>query len=266
MNTFVANSVNLLGSALIGLTIVGTMQTADAASENAPLGNLKCLDIKSQELDFTGARKPGHNPTALSRCQGCPVIEGAPLTALMPLSNDGATAQTNPNLWFYAPYGASEVVGGEFRILEYDANSRRVNTLERRTFQLPSENPGFVSIPWPEAASLTTVGDEYYWSFVIYCGSAGVPSAVQFVNGWVRRVDAPVELATQLGENASPVDVLLAEHHIWLDAVDALASLRAIAPTDDELQARWRNLMTAKGIALETLPDSTFAGHVLLEE
>lgn len=261
----IPDPVSLFGLFLTGSTMVGAVATNPTPSA-ASLGAIKCLDIKSVDLDFAGARKPGQNPTSLSRCVGCPVSAGSPLTAVMPLSNDGTTAQTHPTLWFYVPYGADEVIGGEFRILAYDATSSRVNTLERQAFQLPSANPGFISMPWPEAVSLTTVGDEYYWSFVIYCDSDGAPSAVQFVNGWVRRVDVPVELATQISEDAAPIDLLLAEQHIWLDAVDALASLRVIASTDSELQARWRNLMTAKGVALANLPDDTFAGQVLLAE
>ncbi|MEO1093884.1 MAG: DUF928 domain-containing protein [Cyanobacteria bacterium J06638_28] len=261
----ILDPVSLFGLLLAGSTGVEALAT-NPTPPAASLDAVKCLEIKSADLDFTGARKPGQNPAPLSRCLGCPVSGGPPLTAVMPLSNDGTTAQTHPNLWFYVPYGADEVIGGEFRILEYDATSSRVNTLERQAFQLPSENPGFVSMPWPETASLTTVDDAYYWSLVIYCGNDGIPSTVQFVNGWVRRVDVPVELATQMGGNAAPLDLLLAENHIWIDAVDALASLRVIAPTDSDLQARWRNLMTAKGVALANLPDDTFAGPVLLAE
>ena len=159
------------------------------------------------------------------------------LMPLTPSDSFSATASNSPTFFWYVPKTAARTA--EFALL--DANDR---TLYRTTLNLPG-NAGIVSFSLPSsvAASILTVGNDYYWQLSILC-DPNQPSINPFVEGVIQRVKPAAALANQL-KKASPRDraSLYATHGIWQDAIATLAQERCTHPQDQSLVTSWTQLL-----------------------
>ena len=185
---------------------------------------------------------------------------GMPLTALVPTSNLGLTASSNPTFWFYVPYKPDDVLSGEFSLQDVENNE-----VYRTPFKLTG-TPGIVSISLPDTKAPLEIGKRYRWYFKIYCPfqESSAPSTPAFVQGWVQRVslnDINPNLESQLKAGKTPLNriALYAENGIWHESLTGLAELRRTSPRDVSLDD-WAELLRAVG--LERLVQEPLTGPV----
>lgn len=204
------------------------------------------------DFDFSGDGRSGHRNGGGSRSD-CPSVD-APLTALMPASNWGATVAASPEFWVYVPYTPEQVPVGEFVLQDADRND-----LYRAAFQLP-ETPGLVAITLPETAPELPLEQSHRWYVSLYCDADQASSPV-FVQGWVERKRAVAGLEAQLAAADRPAYRVYAENGLWFDAIATLAEQRQ-EPVSPSLAADWEQLLSANGVDLD-LPDNLpFSGPV----
>lgn len=163
-----------------------------------------------------------------------------PLTALVPDTNLGLTLDANPTLWFYIPYASPQDYETEFVLIDTEEND-----IYKQNFLLPEE-PGIVGIQIPEQVALEA-GASYRWVISIQC-NPGNRSGDATVNGWIQRVDQ--ELDDQLASATLEDQLLLySENDLWYEILTTLAQLRRDQPNDAEIEAAWRELLTASGFS-----------------
>jgi len=239
---FAFSRKNILALTLIALNYFSFSQ---------PLGANPSSDLgaKGKDLDFGDDGRPGRQTSGGSR-GSCPK-KSIDLTALMPYSNMGKTAQDRPTFWVYVPYTNQEIAQGEFAIQYADRSD-----LYRAPFQLLN-TPGFVQVTLPPSVPALAKNHTYRWYFKLYCKSdvsesKPLPSPT-FVQGWIERVEPPTGNSSYW---------LYAENKIWYDAIASLANLRLKNPQDPLLANDWRVLLRAKGVNLDFGAPDTFVGSV----
>ena len=159
------------------------------------------------------------------------------LMPLTPSDSFSATVSNSPTFFWYVPKTAAQTA--EFALL--DENDR---TLYKATLNLPGEaSVVSFSLPTSIAASVLTVGKDYYWQFSILC-DPNQPSINPFVEGVVQRVKPLAALTSQL-KKASPRDraTLYATNGLWQDAIATLAQERCTHPQDQTLVTSWIQLL-----------------------
>ena len=191
----------------------------------------------------SGNRQPGGSLGGPSVCPQ----KAQPLTAITPENVHGKTMADAPTFWFYMPYTAAEVPGGEFSILTWDEEQYIYET----AFTLPDQ-PGFVSITLPaaEAASLQA-GQYYHWYLNLHCASTAEAKTTLNIDGWIERIAATPEREQQI---VSP--------DIWYDAIDYLAGQLQTASTDG-LGQLWTYLL--ESVELDELTQEPVVGPVLID-
>jgi hypothetical protein len=201
----------------------------------------------SETLDFSATGRPGQQTAGESRggCGNGNVME--PIKAILPASNSGSTVMSHPHVWVYFPTTATAtevefVVQDEGRRDIWRSRSPLNSTAEYQRFSLPTTEPPL------------HIGQWYRWYVKIYCHDQ-VASA-QYVQGWINRVPLTSQLHLELQENLPQKDYLTySNHHLWYDATDELLSSYQSNPKSLALEQDWQNLIRAKGVQLEELPN-----------
>lgn len=159
----------------------------------------------------------------------------------------GLTNLEHPYLLFFVPYKMSSIANMEF-VLKDETNNKS-QTLYRN-FVTPPESPGIVKVDLPASVTPLQVGKMYRWFFKVKvkCNSQQ-PTTLDYVEGWVQRVNQDLALTEQL-KQATPQQkvVLYAENGIWYDALMTLAELRFANPNDATLLTKWTSLLNSVGL------------------
>lgn len=246
----------------LALMLMGTVFSGAALAQS---GN-SATSFFSDVLRRVGSifAPPGRIGTPTGRSAGgsgrgkqCPSVD-QPLTALVPVlsvERDGSavqseaesaiastyvwgtTLESNPTLWFYVPYQASEAVSSaKFMLLDAEKHPVLVQPIAIAL----SETPGVIGFRIPHALETDRL---YNWYFSIVC-DADRPSRNAGVRGWIQRVEPNVMLTAALEQTApAKRHVVYAESGIWYDAVTALAENRRRNPQDAASQVDWAGLL-----------------------
>jgi hypothetical protein len=152
------------------------------------------------------------------------------------------TLSEQPTLWFYIPYTSTEVQSIEFTL----HNAQLTKTLYRATVPAPA-TAGIIAVP-TQSSSILETGKNYRWKLVIQCKSKSTDEPDLVVNGWLQRLELPVNLSSQI-RSASPRQrtQLYLDADGWYDALTNLAELRLKDPQDPTLQDQWRQLLKTAG-------------------
>ena len=197
---------------------------------------------------------PGQRQGAATRGRSqCPSTP-KPITALVPITQRtwgegqgsnaeivtwksvfGSTVDERPTFWFYVPYTLTPAHRLEF-VLQDENN----NDIYKTSFTQSATSPGVVGVELPSTAGPLETGKMYHWFFSIECS----PDDGVLVDGWVQRVPLNSLLERQL-EQATPKEriALYANHHIWYEAVTALAELVRQNPENAQLREDWIKLL-----------------------
>lgn len=173
-----------------------------------------------------------------------------PLTALIPANNPVLATSEHPTFLFYVPYSSDEVSVGEFSLLVWPEEKKRIY---RTRFTLP-QTPGIVSITLPASPEYALEEGQYYhWYLKLYCQGNTSKQPDMDINGWVKRVALTPERERQI-KAATP--------EVWYDALAYLANRLSTSPQDTTLRNNWVNLL--KQIGEEDLAQEPFVGSVVL--
>jgi hypothetical protein len=229
---------------LLLVFLQGWMQTA-----RTQIPPLVLASQHQHEPDFSSTGRPGRQTSGESR-GNCPTTK-LPLTALIPNSHWGKTAQERPTLWFYVPYTPQEAPLGEFVLQDVERND-----LARIPFSL-SQTPGFTSVTIPDDRSPLELEKWYRWYFKLYCDRQKSSSPI-FTQGWIQRIALTSELKEQMHK-----DIIYTADRVWYDAIADLANRRLAQPGNAGLIADWNRLLKAKGVEIELPNSEAIAGNVI---
>jgi hypothetical protein len=210
--------------------------------------------LKKKNPDFSGDGRPGRRIGGGSR-NPCPSVN-FPLTALMPETNSGKTIAAHPTFSFYVPYSLQQISLGEFVLQEVEGND-----VYRLEFALPKK-PGIVSLGVPATKTPLEKNKLYRWYFKLYCKSQESSTPI-FVEGWVQRVATTSHLEKQLQAAEQEAYTVYAENDLWYDAIALLIELRQAYPSDARLDRAWVELLSSKGVNLQTLGREPIAGKLV---
>lgn len=176
-----------------------------------------------------GTRGPCTNPTQ-------------PLTALIPATNLGLTTAKYPSFFWYVPPTPA-------RTAEFVLSDENSQEIYKTTFAIDGK-PGVISLSLPASATLLplSVNKNYSWTFSLICDPKN-PLAMDFVRGWVQRIEPSATLTSQLAK-ATPRDRpnLLAQAGLWNDTLTSLSELRRSNPRDKSLIADWESVLKSVGL------------------
>jgi Domain of Unknown Function (DUF928) len=242
-------AVTLAYIGLIGYPILGVAQPGNSSDRLQ-------IRFQQQESDGSSRGRPGRRGGTGSRGD-CPPVEVS-LTALMPASNLGSSAEAHPTFWFYVPYKSGEVASGEFSLQD-----EQNNDVYRSNFTLP-EIPGIVGFSLAGAAPLE-INKKYQWYVKLYCSGQRSSTPV-FIRGWVERVALKPELERQLQTATTPREriAIYAQNGIWYSALNELAKLRRGEPQNATVDSDWANLL--RDVGLENIAQKPISGEVNLQQ
>ena len=200
---------------------------------------------EEKPLDFSDTGRPGQQTAGESR-GGC-VNSDSKLEAVVPVSHAGKTVSTHPSFWVYLPYNNKQVDRVEF-ILQNEARE----DVWRSQFEA-NKNTGYKSFSLPKSAPPLQVGQWYRWYVKVYCRSN--TASAQYVQSWVKRVPLTSKLYLELQEQCRLPHKILGNYGIWYDSVDRLIQEYQRQPTNIALEQDWQNLLQAKGVELQSLPN-----------
>jgi Domain of Unknown Function (DUF928) len=197
---------------------------------------------------------PGRRVAGAARDKKYCILDDQPLTALVPRSNIGLTTEDKPVFYFYVPQTSKQA---KYELVVQPKSGGFV----KQTYQ-PSGKSGIVAIPLTETS--LKVGEEYRWHFAVVCNPEA-RSTDEVVQGSIKRIQPQAELLTKL-KNATPQErvTLYAQAGIWQDSLSTLAQLLSSRPTDAELKADWKALLTAEGVGLDKEEKSPVDAPLLL--
>ncbi|MBD2075398.1 DUF928 domain-containing protein [Phormidium sp. FACHB-592] len=233
---------------------LGLLMTASSAWAQAP----DQKTIQSTQIIFNDPTPPQQGSPSGRQRGGAsrgPCRQFEALTALVPTHKGfvwGQTVSDRPTFWFYLPNALTEKTPIEF-VVQDAADNYIYNT----RITAPDTKPGLIRLPIPATAKALEVGKAYTWTLSVYCDPAK-PSSSVFVSGMVQRVASDATLHNRL-KAATPLEQvrLYAEKGIWYNAVDTLAELYRMKPSDHQLTSTWITLLKqAKLGNLTTAPFS----------
>jgi hypothetical protein len=222
------------------------------------------LSQKSASIHFNPPPPPSDRGLPGNRGEGasrgdCTAL-GLPLTALVPsyeqrLNQDageatitqvwGLTSVEQPSFWFYVPYNQSSIQAIEF-VLQTEQNK----TIYRANVSAPPV-PGIVRVQLQNTTAFLENNKLYHWFFKVRVAcNPKQPVTLDYVEGWVQRVNLDVALRDQF-KQLSPQQqaAIYAKNGIWYDALTTLAELLLTGSQDLGLAEDWKNLL--KVIQLE---------------
>ena len=198
---------------------------------------------ETEKEGFEDNGSGGTQKGAGSREGGPKKLEGKVLTALVPEMTIGEkqiplvlglTSKAETNLYFYLPYESQPSRKVKFVLLNDEEEE-----IYEETFQF-TEIPGIVTVRLPQVLE---VGQKYNWLFIFKYNPRN-PSADEFVEGWIKRVELNPELVTELKNATLPEQFLLyANNGLWFDALNIISELRRLNPEDEALKADWTEFL-----------------------
>jgi hypothetical protein len=207
---------------------------------------------RQEPLDFSGTGRPGQQTAGESR-GNCSNTDKS-LRAIIPVSNSGKTIAKYPSFWVYFPDDAQKVSHFEF-ILQNEAREDiwrlRYRVPLRSSIQADS-HLGYQNFTLPQTEPPLKTGQWYRWYVKVYCNQV---ASSQYVQGWVKRVPVSSQLYMELQQNKQQLHLVYGKYGIWYDAVNQLISLYQSQPSNLALEKDWQNLIKAKGVKLEQLPN-----------
>ena len=157
------------------------------------------------------------------------------IVPLMPTTNYGRTISSRPTFLVYMPPTASKEV---FFSLQ-DANR---NHHYQTKFQISGQG-GIVALTLPDEAPELEMGKEYVW-FLAPIEPNGILRPDNYgVNGWVKRVDSPIESQELSSSNPIELATLYAKEGIWYDTLQVLSAAKLAQPDDSTLASEWKDLL-----------------------
>jgi Domain of Unknown Function (DUF928) len=197
--------------------------------------------------------RPGNREGAATR-SGC--LSANKLTALVPLSNLGLTAEGFPTFYWYVPQNTCLA---EFRLVEVDPTNNNETVLYLSRMDL-SGNGRIVGLSLPKDGSLMPLkaGKEYFWDVGLVSPTSADDPPSNFVKGWVKRVEPNANLATVL-KTAKGMDryEAYASAGLWYDALKTLVDMRAATPNSPTLNQAWSELFNSDAVELQVIAGST---------
>ena len=196
-------------------------------------------------LDFSDTGRPGQQTAGESR-GSCANLESK-LEAIVPISHAGKTVSSHPSFWVYLPYSNKQISHVEF-VLQNEARE----DIWRSQFEA-TQNIGYKSFSLPKTVSPLKVGQWYRWYVKVYCQSH--TASAQYVQGWIERIPLSSKLNLELQQQFQPSHKIYGNYSIWYDAVDRLIQKYHRHPSSLALEQDWQNLINAKGVKLQSLPN-----------
>lgn len=199
---------------------------------------------------ITTARQglPGRRISGGVREGNCFADFNQSLVAIMPRNNLGKTAAARPSFWFSIPQssGYSEV---KFQLFD-DADQAIYSTQIKI-----SDSHGLSEFQLPATAPELSVNKNYRWIFSVGCSDVS-----RFeVQGWVRRVNLPAAVASQVASASAEERVALYESAgLWHEQVSELANLRRNDLANINFQLEWAALLESTGLTSDI--SSSFTG------
>jgi hypothetical protein len=151
----------------------------------------------------------------------------------------GLTDAEYPTLWFHIPYQLTANQPGEFQL--QDEQGKQIYA---KPVTVVDVSTGVVGL---QLSKSLQVNKNYLWTFTVRCDRED-PSKDLFVRGWIQRTKLSANLAAQL-KKAKPRDraKLYIKENIQFEALTVLGDLRRSNPSDAEIAADWRALLTSLG-------------------
>lgn len=158
----------------------------------------------------------------------------------------GLTNSERPNFFFFVPYDASSIANIEF-VLK-DETNKKSQTLYR-TYLTPPESPGIINVNLPSSIASLQTGKMYHWFFKVrvQCDQKQ-PTTLDYVDGWVQRVNQNSTLTAQIKQaTLEQKATLYAANGVWYDAIMSLVELRQ-KNTQHQTLAAWTSLLNSVGL------------------
>lgn len=149
------------------------------------------------------------------------------------------TLTPHPILWFHIPEHQANVTA-ELVLLGENREAIAIQDLT-----LPPQ-AGIIAVQLDHPLERD---QSYPWIFsLLETGQS--PSENPTVEGSIQYVEAAPSLVTSLDNSPTPRErvVILAEHHIWHDALTALAHVYKTDPTHSEIKQDWINFLESVGL------------------
>jgi Domain of Unknown Function (DUF928) len=161
------------------------------------------------------------------------------LTALVPQSGKGLTAQAYPTFFWYLPETTAEK-------LKFTIRDQEKVTIYSIEYILPPTNKTRImslSLPIFADSQSLKIGQEYNWRLQLFCQQDN-DTPVTSAEGYVERVLTEADLSIKL-ENASLTNqlIVLAEAGLWYETLLTLVKLRSSFPNNSEYDSAWLNLL-----------------------
>ncbi|HLO52354.1 MAG TPA: DUF928 domain-containing protein [Kamptonema sp.] len=159
---------------------------------------------------------------------------------LLPATKLGRTVAARPTFFVYVPEGTRKQI---FFSLQTTDRKPHYQT----TFEI-SGKQGILSFTLPADAPELEVGKDYLWFFAVIEPGQVLQPGNYGVNGWVKRVPAPVARETNKQLTAVKEAELYAESGIWYDTLAVLAAARRSQPENQTLVSEWNSLLKQVGL------------------
>jgi hypothetical protein len=161
------------------------------------------------------------------------------IAALSPTTHIGQTSSARPTL--YAYFSGSQSL--EVRLREIGAST----TLWSQTIQ--PKQPGLHAIVYPTNKPELIPGKKYEWSAAILCNPKTFERISSPAAG-ITRIEEPAKLQETLSKARTTPDraQVYAEASLWYEALDTLATAKALNPKDTAVQTELLNLLEQGGL------------------
>ncbi|MEM8807985.1 MAG: DUF928 domain-containing protein [Cyanobacteria bacterium P01_G01_bin.38] len=213
------------------------------------LAMAKSEDNQTLRQGLPGRRISGGSRVPTEAC----VTDQQPLMALVPDENLGLTSEAYPTFWFSLPTVSAS------RVLEFGLFDENEMLVYQTT--LPATGKAGViglDLGELEGAPTLSVDKNYRWSFSIVCNAQN-PSENVWVDGWVRRIDLPSSVTSQLPHTSAlnQSEVYL-DAGLWHEGLTQLAQLVRWSrtdpngpsqPEDTSVETQWHTLLESINLA-----------------
>ncbi|MEW6498007.1 MAG: DUF928 domain-containing protein [Cyanobacteriota bacterium] len=193
-----------------------------------------------------GAPVPDNRQGGATRGGEC-IEDKTELTALVPASGIGLTANEYPTVYWYMPKSSAS----ELEFVLRDATDREIYSMKYALAKSPpgvvTGTPGIMSLSVPALAGFSPleIGQEYQWSLALICNPLD-RSSDYIVEGKIKRT-LPDPTLIQTVQRATPQEriALYAQARLWYETVGTMAELQRAQPNDYELKQAWRKLLNS---------------------
>ncbi len=161
------------------------------------------------------------------------------VAALSPTTHIGQTSSARPTL--YAYFSGTQSL--EIRLREIGQPKRIWTQI------IQPKQPGLQAIAYPTNKPELTTGKSYEWSAAIICNAEKFETLPSPFAG-ITRIEEPTNLQEQLTKARTTTDraQVYAEASLWYEALDTLATAKALNPKDTAVQTELINLLEQAGL------------------